>query len=529
MLSSVKWTGAVLIALGASIFAWKVLVARVPLTPAQGERLWRVELEISVRGRGQRGSVRAALPSTEPGQRIMDEGVVSQQLDHSVRNEPGGRVAVWGGRLDGMVELRQAYRVELQRVEMSLPTTPMPKVPEDIAQNFLISTATVPAKSREIASLLRSLSLATPDDPAGSVRTIFAFVANEVSLDNEESDDALIALAHRVGDPVGKARLLTAMLRASGIPARRVQGLELQDDGRPRPKTWVEAWIGEWVPMSPEDAVLGLRPARWLALSRDEGPTLSSTSTNAIDARHQARREWLGHDELATLMTPPNAIASRFSLFRLPLATQAALRVLLLLPIGALGIAVLRNVVGIRTFGTFTPILFALALRVTDLATGMGLVFSVAGLGLLSRLLLGRLHLLLVPRLCVLLCVVVLGLAGLALLGRESEVSAFFGGSLLPVVILVMLVERFTVTLQEEGARHALTRLAWTFGVAAMIHPILQSALLDHWMFGFPELVLVVAGLLIWVGGYTGYRLSELMRFRSFAAAPAQAGPGGAA
>ena len=102
MLPSVRWTGAALIALGASVFAWKVLVARVPLLPAQGERLWRVELEISVRGRGQRGSVRAALPSTEPGQRIMDEGVVSQQLDHSVRNEPGGRVAVWGGRLDGI-------------------------------------------------------------------------------------------------------------------------------------------------------------------------------------------------------------------------------------------------------------------------------------------------------------------------------------------------------------------------------------------------------------------------------------------
>ena len=289
MLASVRWTGAALVAIGLAVFVWKVVVVRVPLFPAQGERLWRVELEITVRGRGQRGSVRAALPSTEPGQQIIDEGVVSQQLDHSVRTEPGGRIAVWGGRLDGMVELRHAYRVELQRVEMPLPETPMPKIPDEIAQSFSISTATIPSKSRDLTALLDSLSAPARDDPAGTVRALFAFVANEVSLDREETDDALIALAHRVASPVGKARLLTAMLRASGIPARRVQGLDLVDRGRPRPTTWVEAWMGEWIPMSPEDGTIGVRPAHWLALSRDEGPTLSSTSTNAVDARHHAR------------------------------------------------------------------------------------------------------------------------------------------------------------------------------------------------------------------------------------------------
>ena len=36
-------------------------------------------------------------------------------------------------------------------------------------------------------------------------------------------------------------------------------------------------------------------------------------------------------------------------------------------------------------------------------------------------------------------------------------------------------------------------------------------------MFGFPELVIVVMGVLIWIGGYTGYRLSDLIRFRAFA------------
>jgi hypothetical protein len=36
-------------------------------------------------------------------------------------------------------------------------------------------------------------------------------------------------------------------------------------------------------------------------------------------------------------------------------------------------------------------------------------------------------------------------------------------------------------------------------------------------MFSFPELILVVMGFLVWIGGYTGYRVMDLIRFRSFA------------
>ena len=36
-------------------------------------------------------------------------------------------------------------------------------------------------------------------------------------------------------------------------------------------------------------------------------------------------------------------------------------------------------------------------------------------------------------------------------------------------------------------------------------------------MFGYPELVLCIMGLLVWIGGYTGFRAVELVRFRSLA------------
>jgi hypothetical protein len=77
----------------------------------------------------------------------------------------------------------------------------------------------------------------------------------------------------------------------------------------------------------------------------------------------------------------------------------------------------------------------------------------------------------------------------------------------------------------EEGLRPALVRAGWSTLVAVIVYPIFRSALAEHLMFGFPELVVCTMGLLVWIGGYTGYRLTDLIRFRLFAPAPGAAGP----
>ena len=115
------------------------------------------------------------------------------------------------------------------------------------------------------------------------------------------------------------------------------------------------------------------------------------------------------------------------------------------------------------------------------------------------------------------LCVVVLAVTALALVGRTVEGRAFSGGVLLPMVILTMLIERFSVTLAEDGIRSALVQAAGSVVVAIAVYPLFRSSFAEHLMFGFPELVVVIMGVLVWIGGYTGYRLSDLVRFRSLA------------
>src|SRR3546814_7734767 len=89
----------------------------------------------------------------------------------------------------------------------------------------------------------------------------------------------------------------------------------------------------------------------------------------------------------------------RYSLLSLPLQTQAVYRVLLMVPIGAFIMLVLRNIIGIKSFGTFMPVLIALAFRDTGVIAGVIMFVVVIGAGLVARFYLERLRLLLVPRL----------------------------------------------------------------------------------------------------------------------------------
>lgn len=511
-------TGAALIAIGLAVFAWKTGGLGLPLMPGDIEGLWRVEIEISVRGEGHRGSVRTPIPSSGPGQVVFDERTESDRLTYTIRGEGDQRVAVWTGRFEGVHHLVYGFRAQLEEVRTLLPPRVGQPPPREILREYAGASPDLPATSPVVKEFLDGAPLPPVAEPVARLRALFSFVSDEIGTIDTASDDALLTLAAREGSPIGKARLLVTLLRASGIPSRTVLGLELRRDVSPRQTVWAQAWVdGRWIPLLPVEGLFGRRPADRVALRFGSAEGVESTGVEAVGVRYHGLRERLRPEEIAALMLPPNRFLRRISLYRLPVSTQASLRTLLLMPLGALVVAVFRNLVGVPTFGTFMPVLIAIALRSTALVAGLGLVLAVLVMGIFSRRILDRLRLLLVPRLSVLLCFVVLAVTGLALVGRGAASRDFFAGVLLPMVILTMLIERFSVTLAEEGLRQAVGRAACSVSVAVAVYPILRSPAAEQLMFGFPELVLVVMGLLVWIGGYTGFRVVDLIRFRALA------------
>lgn len=508
--------GGVFCVSGILIFLWKAVGLGLPVMPTVPEGPWRVELQVTVRG-STRGSVRAALPSTGPGQVIFDETNSSDRLDFNIRTDDDHRVGVWSGRFRGTHVLTYAFRVQLaEPLPPQLPTGPTPAPSATLRNKYGKETPSLPVGAPEVKALLDSLSL--PPEAADRARLLFAFVTDEVAETPHGSEDALLTLSAREGRPEGRVRLLVTLLRAAGIPARPLAGLRLTGEGTPERVAWCEAWLGDgWVPLAPGADGPGQDPTQTVLLRRGGVALVEATGVEAATTRWQALREHLRPSELAAMMVPTNPLLAKLSLYRLPVATQAALRALLLLPLGALVVTLFRNVIGVETFGTFMPVLIALALRTTRLGPGLLMVVAVIAIGIVGRLALEGLRLLLVPRLAVLLCFVVLAVVALALLGRGAEIRDLLNGVLLPMVICTMLVERFSVTVAEEGMRTALIQAAWSIVVAVAAYSVFMSTHAQHLMFGFPELVLVVIGCLIWIGGYTGYRVTDLIRFRALA------------
>jgi hypothetical protein len=246
-------------------------------------------------------------------------------------------------------------------------------------------------------------------------------------------------------------------------------------------------------------------PAAFLETVGGDAPKTTVTVSHIRNPTLQVVR-LLGESAKSPLIT--------WSLYGLPLQTQFVFRLLLAVPVGVFLLVVLRNVIGIKTFGTFMPVLIALAFRETHLVWGIILFSLVVFSGLLVRLYLEHLKLLLVPRLASVLIVVILFMAALSIFSHKLDITSGLSVALFPMVIMTMTIERMSIVWDERGAGEALREGVGSLAVAVICYLVMTPPAVEHLLFSFPELLLVVLAGTVLLGRYSGYRLTEVMRFR---------------
>ena len=159
----------------------------------------------------------------------------------------------------------------------------------------------------------------------------------------------------------------------------------------------------------------------------------------------------------------------------------------------------------------------ALAFRETQLLNGILLFSVIVLLGLGARFYLERLQLLSVPRLAAVLTMVVLMLAVISVIAYQLELTVGLSVALFPVVILAMTIERMSVVWEESGPGEASQQALGSLFGASLGYLAMSRTAVEHLVFVFPELLLVLLALMLLLGRYTGYRLTELTRFRALA------------
>ena len=200
------------------------------------------------------------------------------------------------------------------------------------------------------------------------------------------------------------------------------------------------------------------------------------------------------------------------------LAVQAqvplpALSLILVLPLIAFFLVILRNVVGLETFGTFSPMLLSLAFLTTGIVWGMIVFAIIVGVGTGLRLALQGLRLHLVSRVAILIAVVAVSMVGLTVLGATLGIGALLHVGIFPMVIMANIIENFTNTQLERGTGEAFRLTLHTLLVATVSYIGIESAGLKPLVLTFPELLVVVIGIELLLGRWRGLRFLEYVHF----------------
>jgi hypothetical protein len=393
---------------------------------------------------------------------------------------------------------------------------------------YLQSEPALESDDPDVTALARRLTNGL-QRPADQAEALFRHVAQQI--DNEPTvtgptASATECLKTESGDSRAKSRLLAALCRNRGIPARLVTGLALARGREQTVHVWVEAWVRDhWLPMCPFHRYYGRLPRTYLVFGFGDLSLVRGRHVENMEYGFLVERLMNG---LAPADNPSllRQVLTFCSFHVLPPAEQRLVEFLLLLPIAALIVCLFRNIIGLGSFGTFAPALLGLSFREIHSLPGILVFVSIVLTGWLLRRVLDRYHLLQVPRMAFLLSLVVIVLIGCIVGAAYQGLPATRYVSLFPIVILVGMIERFWTLETEDGTTSSFRTLFCTMLIAITISLVLSLHAVVAHMYRYPETLGFIMAVQLLIGRYTGYRLTELYRFRDFLNDPPTSGGG---
>lgn len=484
--------------IGVLIAVLRHMETGIPWLPGQETSVWLIEARVDFSADGGVITASLSLPENPPGFDIFEEQAASAGYGFSLLDGERGRRAVWTKRsASGDQSLYYSAQFIATEKEFSAPQDGKRPRPLPVFWNDAQSTA-----SREL--LARASE--TSSSPVSLTREL-------VKLLNMKPADQNTALL--LSQASASAELLMQLLNQARVPARLVMALYLEDARRRQRLTpMVEVYTGEeWLLFNPQTGATGV-PPNLLLWHRQGNSLLDVTGGRQSRVSFSMIQQSVPARQLA-LAKNSDTLFSRFGVHRLPIEEQSMFKLLLLLPLGAAVVVFMRVLVGLQTAGTFMPILVSLAFMQTSLLPGLASFVSVVAIGLLMRSYLSRLNLLLVARIATLIVLVIFMISALSVIGYQLGYSTGMIITFFPMIIIAWTIERMSILWEEEGPREVLVQGGGSLGVAVIAYLLMENSLLQHLSFNFPELNLVLLALILAMGQYTGYKLSELRRFRA--------------
>ena len=496
-----------LISLGLGLTLYKAINLGFPLLPGEYSDVWTVETKANFRPSSNSAvEVELVLPKMLAGWTNLDEHFASSGFGFSI--------------IDGQADTRlmaDSRRARWTRQSLDRPTTLYYKMQlyrsADSTQlpDFPVFNPVQPRLKPDQQAAMERLVIKLAEKSSDQER--FTSLLIQEFLRDSPDQDTLFLLDSYQEDAL---TVIMDVLAYRGIPAHQIRGIFLEDGRRRQTlSSLVEIYNGDgWAILDPSTGISGL-PQNFFIWQRGEGTIL-----NVLGGRNSSLEFALVSNSLPVKTVVGMGQRSEevdlldFSIYALPVEQQGIFKGLLLIPVAALVVVFMRILVGVRTSGTFMPVLIALAFIQTTLIVGLLIFLGLVGVGLWIRSYLSHLNLLLVSRVAAVIIVVILLMAVLAVISYKLGLDQALTVTFFPTVIVAWTIERMSILWEEEGGHEVLIQGGGSLIVAVLAYLAMSTPIVEHLTFNFPELMLSLLGIILLLGKYTGFRLSELHRFR---------------
>lgn len=489
---------AILILLGLGLTLYKAARLGLPLLPGESREVWTIESKISFKPASGPVDVSLKVPEALGGWVLLDEHYASSGFGLTIEDRGGRPEANW------------------TRQELDHPTTLYYKIQayranRDSLGSFPVSVGDTPRLEADQLTAMERLVEVLKTKSTGP-KSLVQLLLQHLNRDERDPDVAFLMDSY----DGSLESLALDVLAFADIPAHRVRGIRLQDGRRRQTlSTLIEIHDGSgWRLFDPWSAEEGL-PDDFFIWQRGPGAVLRVVGGRDSRLEFALVNNNLPAKSVVSMeQESENFALLDFSIYALPVEQQGIFKGLLLIPVATFVVVVLRLLVGIKTSGTFMPVLIAIAFIQTTLWVGLAIFLTLVSVGLWIRSWLSHLNLLLVARVSAVVIVVILLMAALAVISYKLGLDQALTVTFFPAIILSWTVERMSILWEEEGGHEVLIQGSGSLVVAVLAYLVMSIPVVEHLTFNFPELLLTLLGVVLLFGKYTGYRLSELYRFR---------------
>lgn len=495
-----------LIVVAFSLMLYKIVYLGFPLFQEETENIWNIEAKVTFTNKEkQSGVISLTLPSKQNGFLIINEESSSSNFGYTVQRLNNVRKGIWSKR-----EIEEGSQVLYYSLDIIKDKYTAVKPEKDFEQVIYKEEVSTPV-------LLAAKSIIDSVYSKSANSLTFASLLIDEFNQSKPSQATKLIKSNFMKTEKEKRDTFVKMIDYMGYKVRTVGALYLEDKVRnisllPMLEVFYkDKWqlfdVNKGMIANNQDIFIWQRGSQFLleAEGVKNSDVKFSITKNIVPARNAALVKDVKNQ--STLLD--------FSLFILPNETQNTFKFLLLVPLGALVVVFMRVFIGLKTSGTFMPILLSMAFIETQLLPGIVMFIVVVTMGLIVRSYMSYFNLLLVARISSVLIVVLAIMAFVAIMSEKLDLGYATSITFFPIIILSWTIERMSIIWEEEGAKEVFQQGGGSLIVSILAYFAMTNSTLSFITFNFPEVLLAVLGLTILFGRYSGYRLSELYRFKS--------------